>query len=64
MVNVNGGIYATLDNVAASATEASNQADVVAIPNGWSVAPADAAAHQAAAAYPWGTDCLVLADGR
>jgi hypothetical protein len=63
-VDLNGIVYATLDNVAASSVESGNQADVAALPTGWGIAPADTFSHQVAAAHPWGTDCLVLADGR
>lgn len=60
---VNGVRFATLDDTAAMETATGSQTDFVALPTGWAVAAPGSLAQLAAFNYPWGTDCLVLADG-
>jgi hypothetical protein len=40
-----------------------SQNQFLAIPSGWTLAPNSNLTEQAAAANPWGTECLVIRDG-
>mmetsp|Transcript_8299 Transcript_8299/g.13515 ORF Transcript_8299/g.13515 Transcript_8299/m.13515 type:complete len:333 (-) Transcript_8299:537-1535(-) len=39
------------------------QTDPLSVPAGWSLAPRNADSIAVSKLYPWGTDCLILADG-
>lgn len=59
-----GGVrYATLDDIEPSGTTTGTQVDPLNLPQGWHIAPSNAASEAAASQYGWATDCLVLADG-
>jgi hypothetical protein len=56
--------YRTLDGTSPTSTSVGCQDSYMALPaGGWVLAPDDAAAVAVTAAYPWGTHCLVFANG-
>ena len=61
--DVNGVRYATLDNVSPADPTVGNQDALLALPEGWTLAASNSNSQLAAVSAPWGTDCLVLADG-
>lgn len=62
-VVLNGNRYAALDNTLPSQTGAGSQSLPLGLPAGWNVCPNTTDAVTAAKTNPWGTECLVLADG-
>lgn len=61
--DVNGVRYATLDNASSADPTVGNQDALLALPEGWTLATSNSNTQLAATSAPWGTDCLVLADG-
>ena len=64
-VHYNGSFFTALDVVDLSLGNFSNfcQSILLAIPQGWSIAPDDAASRQVITAYPWGVLPILLSNG-